>query len=64
MFYIFVHDRNRRKTMTTKPINATTEVVREAMRIVAKDVRAPKAVREGKVKKIKTKAHTKSMHRK
>ena len=29
--------------------NATTQVVREAMNIVSKDVRPPKVVREGKV---------------
>jgi predicted DNA binding CopG/RHH family protein len=33
----------------TKKLNATTEVVREAMKITSKDVRAPKAVRDGKV---------------
>lgn len=31
-------------------INKTTQVVREAMRIVSKDVRAPKAVRDGIVR--------------
>lgn len=31
-------------------INKTTRIVRDAMKAVAKDVRAPKAVREGKVK--------------
>lgn len=30
--------------------NPTTQIVREVMRIVSKDVRAPKVVREGKVK--------------
>ena len=34
-------------------INVTTEIVREAMRIVSKDVRAPKCVRDGLVKPIK-----------
>lgn len=36
--------------MAANPTNKTTEVVREAMRIVAKDVRAPKVVRDGIVK--------------
>lgn len=31
----------------------TTQIVREAMRIVSKDVRAPKVVRDGIVKPIK-----------
>jgi hypothetical protein len=30
--------------------NKTTQVVREAMKIVSKDVRAPKVVRDGTVK--------------
>lgn len=30
-------------------INQTVKVVREAMRIVSKDVRAPKVVRDGRV---------------
>jgi hypothetical protein len=33
-----------------QPINQTTLVVRDAMKAVAKDVLAPKVVREGKVK--------------
>lgn len=35
-----------------KILNATTQVVREAMRIVAKDVQLPKCVRDGLVKPI------------
>jgi hypothetical protein len=36
--------------MSNKPqINQTVKVVREAMRIVSKDVRAPKVVRDGHV---------------
>lgn len=34
-------------------LNPTTQVVREAMRIVSKDVMAPKCVRSGLVKPIK-----------
>jgi len=34
-------------------LNATTQIVREAMRIVSKDVIAPKCVRDGLVKPIK-----------
>jgi hypothetical protein len=34
-------------------ISKTTQVVREAMRIVSKDVRMPKIVREGKVQPSK-----------
>lgn len=34
-------------------LNPTTQIVREAMRIVSKDVRAPKCVRDGIVKKQK-----------
>lgn len=41
-------------SMATIQVNSTTQVVREAMRIVSKDVRAPKAVREGKVKETTT----------
>ncbi len=33
--------------------NTTTQVVREAMRIVSKDVRAPKVVRQGIVTPVK-----------
>jgi hypothetical protein len=36
--------------MATTQVNKTTQVVREAMRIVSKDVRLPKVVREGVVK--------------
>lgn len=36
--------------MATTQVNKTTQVVREAMRIVSKDVRAPKVVRDGIVK--------------
>jgi len=36
--------------MESKHVNKTAQVVREAMRIVSKDVRAPKVVREGTVK--------------
>lgn len=39
----------------TKETNTTTQVVREAMRIVSKDVRAPKVVREGLVTPVKLK---------
>jgi len=38
-----------------KKLNATTQIVREAMRITSKDVKAPKAVRDGKVFKEMTK---------
>lgn len=38
-----------------KVINTTTQVVREAMRIVSKDVRKPKAVRDGLIKSNSTK---------
>ena len=38
----------------TPQTNTTTQVVREAMRIVSKDVRAPKVVREGAVTPVKT----------
>lgn len=34
-------------------MNPTTEIVREAMRVVSKDVRLPKCVRDGLVKPIK-----------
>ena len=36
-------------------MNPTTQIVREAMKIVSKDVRAPKCVRDGIVKPIKKK---------
>lgn len=36
--------------MATNHLNPTTQIVREAMRIVSKDVIAPKVVREGTVK--------------
>lgn len=36
-----------------KPYNKTTLIVREAMRVVSKDVRAPKVVRDGIVILIK-----------
>lgn len=40
--------------MSENPIiSKTTQVVREAMRIVSKDVRMPKIVREGKVQPSK-----------
>ncbi|MGQ0828144.1 MAG: hypothetical protein ACT4ON_07105 [Bacteroidota bacterium] len=39
----------------TAETNKTTQVVREAMRIVSKEVRAPKVVREGVVTPIKEK---------
>lgn len=39
---------------TTTTTTVTTHVVREAMRIVSKDVIAPKVVREGTVQPIKT----------
>jgi len=35
---------------STKKLNPTTQIVRAAMKVVSKDVRAPKVVREGKVK--------------
>lgn len=35
-----------------KVLNKTTQVVRDAMKVVSKEVRSPKAVRDGKVKKI------------
>jgi hypothetical protein len=37
--------------MKKSKLNPTTQIVREAMRIVSKDVRLPKCVRDGKVKK-------------
>jgi hypothetical protein len=40
-------------SQNTQP-NTTTQVVREAMRIVSKEVRAPKVVREGVVPAVKT----------
>lgn len=40
----------------TNGTNTTTQIVREAMRIVSKDVRAPKVVREGLVTPVKLKS--------
>jgi hypothetical protein len=43
----------------TLQVNTTTQIVREAMRIVSKDVRSPKVVRQGLVSPIKAKPTSK-----
>ena len=45
---------NLKHMVTINVNNKTTQVVREAMRIVSKDVRSPKVVREGTVKVAST----------
>jgi hypothetical protein len=40
-------------------VNVTTQIVREAMRIASKDVRAPQVVRQGLVTPVKLKATAK-----
>lgn len=42
----------------TEELNTTTQIVREAMRVVSKDVRSPKCVRDGLVKAKETYKYT------
>ena len=44
-------DKNMPDTVRPINLNATNQIVREATKIAARDIRAPKAVREGTVVK-------------
>jgi hypothetical protein len=51
--FVILHPLKTPIMLENPTISKTTQVVREAMRIVSKDVRMPKIVREGKVQPSK-----------